>query len=206
MTQILKFTIYLFHISANCTKGTILHQEKPTSNGIKTHSGYEPSCFLRSIKPINKEIREEISVVLTGRWRGAASTRRRVPMKAMKRRQGKSSDDRRKEQWVGCGWIVSHVSIHCRDGTCVATGGHVSGLTKWKVFWGGNTSLRVLNQSCRGKFRATLESELCSGPKARQFNRWPCVFPAWLIHLSFCYADYGYLFFFSAWGWEMLSL
>lgn len=59
MNQILKFNICLFHISTISTQGTILHQEKPTPSGIKTHSGSEPPCFLRPIKPSHREIREE---------------------------------------------------------------------------------------------------------------------------------------------------
>lgn len=52
----------------------------------------------------------------------------------------------------------------------MATGGHVSGLTRWKVLWGGSTSLQVLSQSEGGKLRASVESELSSGPKGKQFN------------------------------------
>ena len=133
--------------------------------------------------------KDQIAVVLTCRWWGTASTWRRVAVKAMEGRQGKSSNDWWKEQWVGCSWIVSHVSIHCWDGTCVATGGHVSGLTGWKVLWGWNTSLQVLNQSEGGKYGARIESELSSGQKAKQFNIWPCFFSAWFFHLSSCCVD-----------------
>lgn len=54
-------------------------------------------------------------------------------METVEWRQGESSDDRWKQDWVGCRWVVSHVSTHCRDWACVAAGAHASSFTEGQV-------------------------------------------------------------------------